>query len=142
MAPTKEQSIKNMERIIKLIKVPKTLVVPSECYLSAVPPTGWVWHKTFFKVGLGTEPKPRRTQHSQKCLEPCQHSPKKGCLKHQVINLTPPRRVKAWGDGPLRLKVCQVTRHARPDLCCWHHGLLKCFPSTGFCCSQLPVFKI
>ena len=31
---------------------------------------------------------------------PCQHYPKKGCPRCQVINLTPPKRVKAWGDCP------------------------------------------
>ena len=27
------------------------------------------------------------------------------------IHLNPPCRVKAWGDGPLKLKVYQETRH-------------------------------
>ena len=34
-----------------------------------------------------------------------------GCLRHQAINLTPPRRVKAWGDSPLRLEVYPVLSH-------------------------------
>ena len=35
---------------------------------------------------------------------PHQHSPKKRHLRHQVINLTPPKRFRAWGYGPLRLE--------------------------------------
>ena len=38
-------------------------------------------------------------QHSQKCLRPSRHSPKKGFLRHQARNLAPPRRVRAWRDG-------------------------------------------
>ena len=55
-----------------------------------------------------------------------------GHLGRQTINLTPPKSVKAWGDGPLRLEVCPVTRHTRPDPCRWHHGRPKYVPSTGF----------
>ena len=40
----------------------------------------------------------------QKCLRPRWHSPKKEHLRCQAINLAPPRRVRAWGDSPLRLK--------------------------------------
>ena len=54
---------------------------------------------------------------SQICLGPCRHSLKKGRLRRQAINLTPPRRVKACGDGPLRLKVCPETGHTRLDMC-------------------------
>ena len=87
-----------------------------------------------------------KLNHSQKCLEPRHHSPKKGhlkCrtvaqkrsafpktpqaqsafpkkghLKRQVINLTPTRRLKSWRDGPLRIEICPVARHTRPDPCC------------------------
>ena len=41
-----------------------------------------------------------RVQQLQKCLRPCQHSSKK---EHQAINLSPPRRVRVWGDDLLRL---------------------------------------
>ena len=61
-------------------------------------------------------------------------SPKKERLRHQAINLTPQRRIKARGGvGPLRLEVCPVTRHTRPDPCRWHHGRPKYVTSTGFC---------
>ena len=63
-------------------------------YLSSVPLTGRVWHKTFFKVVPGAGREPTRVQHSQKCLGPRRHSPKKGHLRRQAINLTSPRRVK------------------------------------------------
>ena len=36
----------------------------------------------------------------QKCIEPRRHSPKKECLKCQAVNIAPPERVRAWGDGP------------------------------------------
>ena len=32
---------------------------------------------------------------------------KKGCLRHQAINLASPTRVRDFGDGPLRLEECQ-----------------------------------
>ena len=49
-------------------------------------------------------------------------APEKGCFRHQAINLTPPRR----------LEVCPVMWHTWPDPCHWHHGRLKCVPSSGF----------
>ena len=57
-------------------------------YLSDIPPTWRVWHKSFFKVGSGTGPWPRRVRHSQKCLRTRRNSPKKGRLRHKAINLT------------------------------------------------------
>ena len=48
-----------------------------------------------------------------------------------MINLTPPRKVKAWGDGPMRLEMCPETWHTRSDPCRWYHGRPKCVPSTG-----------
>ena len=32
------------------------------------------------------------------------HFPEKGYLRRQAINLAPPKRVRAWGDGPQRLE--------------------------------------
>ena len=55
----------------------------------------------FSKMGPGAEPYLR---HTQKCLGPCQHSPKKEHLMRQAINLAHPRRFRAWGDGLLRLE--------------------------------------
>ena len=45
-----------------------------------------------------------------KCHGPRRHSLKKGRLRRQVISLSPPRKVKAWEDGPLRLEELTV-RH-------------------------------
>ena len=39
----------------------------------------------------------------------------KGRLRRWAINPTPPKRVKAWVDGPLRLEVYRMTRHTRPE---------------------------
>ena len=67
--------------------------------MSSVPPSGRVWHKALLKVGPGSGPKPRRARQLPKCLGPRRHSPKKGRLRRQAINLNPPRRVKAWEEG-------------------------------------------
>ena len=94
-----------------------------EQYLSAVPPSGRVWHKTFFL----------RWVRAQSRSPDASGIPlKKGHLRRQTITLTPPRRVKA-GSGPLRLNVYPETWHTWPDPFCWHHGQPKCVPSTGFC---------
>ena len=50
------------------------------------------------KVGVSAGPLPTRAQHSPKYPRPCWHSLKEGCLRRQAINLTPPKRVKAWGE--------------------------------------------
>ena len=42
-------------------------------------------------------------------------SPFSGYLRRQAINITPPRRVKAWGDGPLRPEVYPVVGHIRTN---------------------------
>ena len=42
--------------------------------------------------------------------------PKKGCLKSQVINLTSPRSVKVWGNGPWGSRYVQ--RRDTPDQIC------------------------
>ena len=46
--------------------------------------------KPFFQVGLGAGLQPRHTWRLQKCLRLHRHSPKKGYLRWQAINLTPP----------------------------------------------------
>ena len=38
-----------------------------------------------------------------------------GRLRRQAINLTPPKRVKAWRDGPLKPEVSPVLSHIRPN---------------------------
>ncbi len=42
--------------------------------------------------------------HSQICLGPYQHTPKKGWLRCQAIKLALVKRVRAWGDSLLRLE--------------------------------------
>ena len=60
-------------------------------------------------------------------LGPVGISVKKERLRCLAISLTPPKRVKTLGDGPLRLDVCPVIRHTLPDLC-----RPKCVSSTEF----------
>ena len=69
-------------------------------YWLRAPPNGQVRHKAFLKVGPGVWPEPTRARHFQKYLGPCRHSPKEGRLRRQAINLTPPKKVKAWGTDP------------------------------------------
>ena len=78
---------------------------------------------------------PGRSPHApgifKKCLGPRRNSSKDGRLVHQAINPTPPKRVKAWGGGPLRLEVSPVMRHTRPEPCSSQHGRPKCDRTTG-----------
>ena len=100
-----------LEEINHLTRMPHSLL-KSLCmkqglvrrYLLTSPPNGQVWHKAFFTVGAGAGLEPTRVWQSQKCLRPRRHSPKEGRLRRLAINLTPPKRVKDWGDGPLRLE--------------------------------------
>ena len=64
-------------------------------YLSSVPSTGRVWHKI---RAQGRS----HAKHFQKFRGLRRYSPKEGRLRCQAINLTSQKRVKAWGDGPLR----------------------------------------
>ena len=68
--------------------------------MSYAPSSIQVWHKAFFRWVRAHSHTPTHVRQSQKCW----HFPKEGCLKCQAINLTPPMKVKAWGDGPLRLE--------------------------------------
>ena len=72
-----------------------------------------------FQIGPGAGLMPRHAQRPPKCLWPRQHSPKKRCLRSQVINLAPPRSVRAWGDGPLRLKDTLRTLGQATSLAFW-----------------------
>ena len=67
-----------------------------------------IWHKALLNVVT------RHRRRFHKCLRHRRHSAKKGCLRRQEINLAPLRRVRAWGDDPLRLReyvsVGRVTR--------------------------------
>ena len=67
-------------------------------YLSSIPPTGRVWHKAFLRWVWAQG-------RSADALGIPKNASKKGHLRCQAINLTPPRRVKAQGDAPLKLEV-------------------------------------
>ena len=81
------------------------------------PTTGQVSHKTFFKVGPGAGPLAYMCLAVPKIPQALLAFPKEGRLKQQAINLTPPKRVKAWGDGPLRPEGSPVVRHTQPEPC-------------------------
>ena len=57
-------------------------------------------------------------QAVQKCLERRRHSTKMGPLRRQAINIAPLERVRAWGDGSLRLK-------ERRSQLVWHECRLR-----------------
>ena len=70
-----------------------------EAIESHVPPTGRVRHRAIFgeyrhRVVAQTLPV------APKFLWSRWNSPKKGHLRHQAINLAPPRKVRAWRNGP------------------------------------------
>ena len=50
---------------------------------------------------------PDTQTHPEKYIRPHRHSAIKERFRRQAINLAPPRRVRAWGDGLLRLEECQ-----------------------------------
>ena len=68
----------------------------------------------------------------QKYLEPRRHSPQERRLRYQAINLTPPRRVKTWGDGTQRLEELIVRHEASARSLCTKQGLIK-LPSYSQC---------
>ena len=49
--------------------------------------------------------------------------PFSGRLRRRAINPTPPKRVKAWGEGPLRPEVMYpVVEHTRPNRAARNHS--------------------
>ena len=100
-------------------------------YLLRAPSNGQVRHKAFFKVGPVAGPEPTIVWHFQKYLGPRRHSSKEGRLRHQAINITPLKRVKGWGDSPLRPEGFPVPRRTRPDPCRWQHSRPTSDPTTG-----------
>ena len=49
--------------------------------------------------------------------------PFSGRLRRRAINPTPPKRVKAWGDGPLRPEVMYpVVEHTQPNRAARNHS--------------------
>ena len=94
-----------LERRIKVLYDSKQVIQYRQCsyLLSAVFVTRLpnVCGTKPFKGGFG-----RRAvaQYSPKYLGPCRHSLQKRCLRRQLINLAPLRKVRAWGYGLLRLE--------------------------------------
>ena len=78
-------------------------------YLSFIPPTGRVQHKAFLG-GSGCKTVPWYTWWVKKCPRSRYHSPKKGHLRRQVINLAPPWRVRAWGTSSQGLRMPVLMR--------------------------------
>ena len=71
----------------------------SRWYLLSAPPTRQVWHKPFFWWVQAQGHSPDTPGTSKNAMSPVNIP-----LRHQAINLTLPRRVKAWREGPLRFK--------------------------------------
>ena len=72
-----------------------------------------IWRTSHQMLECGTRPFFRRVRAQwnwwlQKCLETCRHSLKKERLGRQAINLTPPRRIKAWEAVSPRLEELTV----------------------------------
>ena len=68
----------------------------------ARPPNRRVWHKAFLRWVRAQGHCPDTPGISKNNLRARWHSPKKGRLRLQAINLNPPRRVTVWWDGPPR----------------------------------------
>ena len=82
-----------------------------QLYLSFILLTGRVWHKAFLRLFQAQGHSPQGLGILQKYIRPRRHFPKEGRLRRQAINLTPPKRVKVWGDSPLRPEGSPVMRH-------------------------------
>ena len=107
-----------------------------------------MWHKAFLG-GFVRRTVAQTCSAAPKFFEPRRHSPKK---RRQAINLAPPRTVRAWGDGPLKLEDAGLGElnmnaglsefmsdgfdrlpaepgHTRPNLCTDQHGRPRCDPT-------------
>ena len=81
-----------------------------------------IWHKAVFKVGPIAGPKPNAAGSSKMPRTPSAF-PFSGRLRRRAINLTPQKRVKAWGDGPLRPEVMYlVVEHTRTNSAASNHS--------------------
>ena len=72
-----------------------------------------------FWDGSGCRAVTQHVRQLQTCLGPRRHSPKKGCLRRQVLSLTPPRRVSAWwgltSEGiPVLVRLTQMPAYRNP----------------------------
>ena len=86
----------------------------------------WVWSTVFvfrptnrmstaqvyFKVVAGAGTQSTRVRYLEKYLEPCRPPPaKEWCLWRQAINLTPPKRLKAWRTAPEARGITSAAAH-------------------------------
>ena len=101
-------------------------------YLLYSPPSVHVWHKAVFRWVWSQGCGPDASGSPQKCLWLRRHSPKRGRLRNQAMNLTPPKSVKAWGTAPWGQRYLQWW--GIPDQNRAAHytaGRPKCDPITG-----------
>ena len=81
-----------------------------------------MWHKTVFRVILSQVRSPTRQAVPKMPQTPSAFSFSRR-LRRRAINPTPPKRVKAWGDGPLRPEVMYpVVEHTRTDCAALNHS--------------------
>ena len=76
----------------------------TKLYLSSVPSTGRVWHKLFLRWARAQGRSPHAPDIFKNASGPVGIPLKIPRLRRQAINLTPPKRVKAWGNGPLEAR--------------------------------------
>ena len=95
---------------------------PYELYLSYVPPTYEYGTRPFLRWVLSQGRSPTREAVPKMPRTPSAF-PFSGRLRRRAINPTPPKRVKAWGDGPLRPEVMYpVVEHTRTDCAARNHS--------------------
>ena len=97
----------------------KSFVQKNELYLSYVPPTYEYGTRPFLRWVLSQGRSPTREAVPKMPRTPSAF-PFSG---RRAINPTPPKRVKAWGDGPLRPEVMYpVVEHPRTDCAARNHS--------------------
>ena len=91
-------------------------------YLSYAPPAYEYGTRPFLNWVLSQGRSPTR-QAVPKMPRTPSAFPFSGRLRRRAINPTPPKRVKAWGDGPLRPEVMYpVVEHTRPNCAARNHS--------------------
>ena len=91
-------------------------------YLSYAPPAYEYGTRPFLRWVLSQGRSPTRYAVPKMPRTPSAF-PFSGRLRRRAINPTPPKRVKAWGDGPLRPEVMYpVVEHTRTDCTACNHS--------------------
>ena len=91
-------------------------------YLSYAPPAYEYGTRPFLRWVLSQGRSPTR-QAVPKMPRTPSAFPFSGRLRRRAINPTPPKRVKAWGDGPLRTEVMYpVVKHTRTNSAASNHS--------------------